>query len=172
MKKFYAIRLVTSNGWWTGNVFGDYLYMKKYDHRFEAEEVITHFPPGMVVEIVEIYESEQLSNQPESIKEYLATRVKDLYNDDIDFYDLPYELINYGHFNVRGWPQDEDSLDMENFEWLEITDDYIKIACGGDWQEPMIVTIELDRGMLVVTDTEYGFSEGLSEEEFNTILGL
>jgi hypothetical protein len=103
-----------------------------------------------------------------NVKDYL----KNLVENGIDFYDLPYEL------EVENWPdvEDEDgnkeSLDMENFEWLSIDDDQMVIACGGDWQDPQTLTIKMVNGELTVVETEDGFSSGISEEEFYAELGI
>jgi len=102
-----------------------------------------------------------------NVKDYL----KNLVENGIDFYDLPYEL------EVGNWPDVEDEgdnepLDMENFEWLSIDDDQMVVACGGDWQEPLTLTIKMVDGELTVVETEDGFSSGLSRDEFYAELGI
>lgn len=102
-----------------------------------------------------------------NIKNYL----KELVEDGVDFYDMPYEL------EVENWPiviydGEEESLDCENFEWISITDDEVVIACGGDWQEPLTLTIKVVDDKLTVVSTEEGFADGLSEDEFYEVLGI
>ncbi len=99
--------------------------------------------------------------------EYLKKIVKEIYkNEDEDFYGLPYFL------GIKNLPKDGDheEVDFENFNWLEITDDNIVVCCGGDWQEPLILSIELINGELVVVNSEEGFEDGLSEDDFNKLL--
>jgi hypothetical protein len=87
------------------------------------------------------------------------------------FYGLAYEIPG----DVTNWPQvkleDEDEtfnepLDTENFEWISISDDEMVIACGGDWQEPLTLTIKLVNGKLTVTNSTEGYGNGMSEEQF------
>jgi len=83
------------------------------------------------------------------------------------FYDLHYEVFD----DVVNWPQvdidDElEPLDMENFEWLSINDDEIIIACGGDWQEPLTLTIKVINGKLTVTNSREGFANGMYYDTF------
>jgi len=91
----------------------------------------------------------------------------------VEFSDLPYELIE----DVTNWPnvkiEDEgddevfeEPLDLENFEWVSISDDEFVIACGGDWQEPQTLTIKLINGKLTVTNSAEGFPDGMDEETF------
>ena len=120
-------------------------------------------------QIYKIFEEIQITN----IKSYLRTKLAQA---DNGFWDLPYEIVD----DVVNWPQismkdfsddpDEEAfdepLDTENFEWLSITDNEMKIACGGDWQEPLTLTIKLINGKLSVTHTEPGYEEGMDEETF------
>lgn len=99
------------------------------------------------------------------IKEYLANKVKEIYKKGEDFYNVHYYLP------IKNIPiVDDERLDMENFEWLEISDDKIVVCCGGDWQEPMTLTIKLDGDNLLVVDYKDGYIVGLSENEFNQLL--
>ena len=117
-----------------------------------------------------------------NLKSYLKEKVEELYEDGVEFYDLHYELFGE---QITNWPEiieedmeEEDvigkeSLDMENFEWLSIDDDELEICCGGDWQTPMKLTIQLDYDRLVVANTENDYFEnGLSKDEFNHILSI
>lgn len=127
-------------------------------------------------EIFRVYET-AASKTPNitSIKTFLKQKLEELG----DYWDLPYEV--FGDENVVNWPivrlEDEaghselEPLDMENFEWLSITDDEMKVVCGGDWQEPQILTIRLVNGRLTVINAIEGeYLEGMSEEEFLNII--
>lgn len=62
-------------------------------------------------------------------------------------------LVTYMLQNIPNWPQinmkeyfdDEEefyeSLDTENCEFVDFTEDTLTISCGGDWQEPQIVIV-------------------------------
>jgi hypothetical protein len=103
-----------------------------------------------------------------NIKNYLKEKI----DQGVDFWDLPYEI------EVNNWPNVDDDgyeepLDCENFEWLSIEDDELVISCGGDWQDPLTLTLKMnDNDELTVTKTEPGFSSGLSEEDFYEILEI
>lgn len=71
------------------------------------------------------------------------------------------------NLNVENWPNavtsfedsedDPDPLDLENFGFMEISDDKIIMWAGGDWQEPRKFTIELVDGKPTVTsDSDLG----------------
>ena len=117
-----------------------------------------------------IYSVEEGLQPITNIKEHIRT----LLNQGYGYYDLQYQLFN----DVDNWPiitlpdpyeEDniEEPLDMENFEWLSLTDNEIQIACGGDWQEPYTLVIQLINGRLTVVQTTPGYPEGMSEEEFH-----
>jgi hypothetical protein len=83
----------------------------------------------------------------------------------VDFNDINPELnFEFG--------DDEEPLDMENFEWLSVTDDELVVACGGDWQEPLKVTMKLIKGKLTVTKTEKvtDWQDGMSQEELTNAI--
>ena len=125
-----------------------------------------------------IYDIKEVKIPPTitTIKEYLRAKSAEVEN---PFYDLDYEAL--GEDNVVNWPIvkmkdfsddpedefEEEPLDMENFEWLSITDDEIVIACGGDWQEPQTLTIKIVNGKLTVTNAIHGeYREGMNEDQF------
>lgn len=60
----------------------------------------------------------------------------------------------------------DEPLDMENFEYISITDDELVICCGGDWQEHLTLTIKLINGKLTVVHTEEGYNHGMNEKTF------
>jgi len=103
-----------------------------------------------------------------TVKEYLKSKMVD----GIDFWDLPYEV--FGEGNIKNWPvvtdDDDEPLDMENFSFLSVSDTNVVISCGGDWQDPMTLTLCLKDDNLVVTEVNFGYTEGMDEEEFNNIV--
>lgn len=110
-----------------------------------------------------------------TLKSYMKSL---LINSPEEFWNMQYEI--FGSDNVVNWPKvlddpqdpssEKEDLDMENFEWLSLTDDELIIACGGDWQEPLTLTIRLIKGQLTVTNVTEGFEEGLGEEELLKII--
>ena len=123
-------------------------------------------------EIYRVYETAASKNPNiTSIKSFLKQKLQ-----EVDYFgSLSYEI--FGEENVVNWPivrlEDEaghsemEPLDMENFEWLSITDNEIKVCCGGDWQEPQTLTIVLVNGKLTVTNAIEGeYQEGMNEEQF------
>jgi hypothetical protein len=89
-------------------------------------------------------------------------------NDEIQISKLP-NIVN-------NWPSasDEDGevepADLENWEILEITENSVKVACGGDWQEPITFTLVADGDRLVAKDAHEGFEIGLGYKEILKIL--
>lgn len=134
---------------------------------------------GTIIKVLstetKIYKITEVPIGYQGIKGYLKAVID---KGDVDFSDLPYEI--FGENNVVNWPlvredpedhrSDNEPLDMENFEWLSITNDELTVACGGDWQEPMTLTIKLINGQLTVTNVVYGFAEGMDEEQMIKIL--
>jgi len=105
-----------------------------------------------------------------NIKEHLKEKYN---NGEWDFFDLPYvvcgdKVKNWPQLPEPDFPESLEYLDMENFEWMSISDDEMVVTCGGDWQNPKTLTIKIIDGKLTVTKsvdvTEY--KEGMSEEEF------
>lgn len=137
------------------------------------ENVVTGNMVNVQSSETEIFKVVEGSGKIDNIKSFLRKALTEM-----DFYELPYELL--GENNVVNWPQismkdfaddpEEESfdepLDMENFEWLSITDDEIVVACGGDWQEPLTLTIKLINGKLTVVKKEEGYEQGMDEETF------
>lgn len=132
---------------------------------------------GTIVNVIssetEIFKVVEGTPDITNIKSFLKKALEEM-----DFYELPYEL--FGEDNVVNWPQismkdfaddpDEEAveepLDMENFEWLSITDDTLVVACGGDWQEPLTLTIKIINGKLTVVSKVEGYEEGMDEKTF------
>jgi hypothetical protein len=157
---------------------------KRLSKKGSGDNVVREFQNSETGTVVIVYSSEsyifdvkEVKTPPTltTIKEYL--RVKSSEVED-PYYDLDYEAL--GPDNVVNWPivkiededfQEEEPLDMENFEWLSITDDELVICCGGDWQEPQTLTIKVVNGKLTVTNTIPGeYRNGLNEEQFKLAL--
>ena len=104
-----------------------------------------------------------------SLKEYLREKI--VFEDDEDG---PYIDLYHGYnFHPKNWPDvDGEPLDMENNEFISLTDTTLRMCFGGDWQEMMVVDIELVNGELTVTNVENctGDEVFLDEEEFIGLL--
>lgn len=62
-------------------------------------------------------------------------------------------------------------VDLENVELIELTDDYLVLSGGGDWQFPATIKIGVnDEGKLTVLDTQFfqDFQQG-SEDLMDTL---
>ena len=106
------------------------------------------------------------------IKSYLREKLSQVDG----WYELQYDAFDEN--NVVNWPEvklpdlegeDEtfyEPLDMENFEYISVTEDELVICCGGDWIEPLTLTINLINGKLTVTHMESGYQEGMDEKNF------
>lgn len=93
--------------------------------------------------------------------------------------DLTSQEINYENLTtIYNWPEitfydeeDEDNnnseaLDIENCSILSITDEYMEVIAGGDWQQPHIVRIEDINGELAVTSCKsHEFYSGMEYDE-------
>jgi len=120
-----------------------------------------------------------------NIKEKLQELIQESYFD-------PYEIFNpYNAKNIKNWPtiplyMDYDEhgipipeddpelelLDLENWKITEIGDKNITMKCGGDWQQPHEVKIELNSDdELEVISCQPSDFEG-PELDMNEILGL
>ena len=127
-------------------------------------------------------------------KEFIREKVQEMYDEGYEFYDIHHNL--FGEDNVENWPvsasddgwrddgddgdnytydysESTEPQDMENFEWLEINEDDVVVCCGGDWQEPIKITMTFDGKKLIVVEQEDGvYEEGMEEKEFNETLGV
>lgn len=78
-----------------------------------------------------------------------------------------YEIINLDVFDIlyiistlEGFPQQEndgqlEELDLENYGFMEISDNKIVFYAGGDWQRPMEIVVELiDKTVLITSAKE------------------
>lgn len=139
-----------------------------------TETVITRVYKGRPVDKTPPEPVLNLTGERQSIKDILRRAVA---NNPNRFHELAYEL--FGEDKVVNWPivtlpryegddgeEDREPLDMENFEWISVTNTELVIACGGDWQEPYTLTIRLVNGRLTVVNSEPGYPEGMDYEEF------
>lgn len=108
-----------------------------------------------------------------SLKECLREMLFNADLDELNMYDL----------EANNWPQvkeDEDSeyedseydvpLGMENHEVVELTETKLRISCGDDSQEPLILDLELVDGELTVTKSVEGYMPGMSLSKFKEML--
>jgi hypothetical protein len=87
-----------------------------------------------------------------------------------DMYELPNIVVNWPQV-VSSYGEDEEELDVESWEILSLDEDRMIICAGGDWQQPLTLTIELfNDELLQVVNSENGYEEGLSNEEILKIL--
>lgn len=110
----------------------------------------------------------------------MIEKLKEIYKDE-DYFD-PYLLES----EIENWPEipepsddDDDTdnddvdviyikneeqffepIDVENFMVTELGDDYLVIKCGGDWQDPYEVRIEISNDNLTVVSYELTYFEG------------
>lgn len=68
--------------------------------------------------------------------------------------------------------EDDEDLDFENFAFSEVTDDVITFSAGGDWQEPLIITLKYDQATdkIYVAEHEEGYEDNYTIK-FNEIMG-
>lgn len=67
-----------------------------------------------------------------------------------DLFDILFAVTSLPDFPVD---EDNEPYDLENYGFMQITDTKIVFYCGGDWQSPMEVTIELVGNMPKITST-------------------
>jgi len=63
--------------------------------------------------------------------------------------------------------------DCENFVLVSLTDDKFVMLAGGDWQDPVVMTVELVDDKLTVTSSEIlhdEYRESMDDEEFVKLL--
>jgi len=83
------------------------------------------------------------------------------------------EFDVYELTNTKGWPdiqcdfsEDDgpyyESLDVENWQITEVNEDTFTIMAGGDWQDPLAVTIKINE-----TLTDYNQLEVISTKPCN-----
>lgn len=67
----------------------------------------------------------------------------------------------FGRVDIDGWPKtkndysdDMDPVDLENLEIIELDSDKMVIICGGDYQEPLKLTIKVDENGVYVDEYE------------------
>ena len=76
--------------------------------------------------------------------------------------------------DIIDWPkdEDEDDIDLENFEVISYTDNILKILAGGDWQESYEIDIRFDNGVFYVINSKIceEYYSGLDDEELYELL--
>lgn len=128
-------------------------------------------------------EEKKLSPFLKKIKEALVNFDKISYNclDTWNFVDYIKPLPKIKYKEGGGSPDDdkdennivEETIDFENFEFLELTKDKLVFEAGGDWQYPYTVTVKLVNGKLKITDYKpYKRTKELSSREVLKILGI
>lgn len=67
---------------------------------------------------------------------------------------------------------EEEDLDFENFSIVTASKDEIVFCAGGDWQEPLIITLKVNEaGEVYVAEHKEGFHpDGMHDEEFNKLI--
>lgn len=99
--------------------------------------------------------------------------VKYEYENEFDPFILQEEVKNWPLVEEMEWDDDEEEevgtgsfeqLDLENWYITELGNDYFVIYCGGDWQDPRKVIVELKDGELKVKSCEIATDWGRSEE--------
>ncbi len=86
---------------------------------------------------------------------------------DLDIYELGEVVINWP---TVGEGDEEEGVDLENWEIISLTDKEMVMTAGGDWQEPIIFTLVPEDGKLRVKDVTVGFKDGLSHKKIIEIL--
>lgn len=131
-----------------------------------------HFgePEELLKELRELIKKEftvesQIHTTSRSLKKLVLGRIwPDQEDTDLEIYEL----------NASNWPNDEDDepIDLENHEILEITDDYLILIAGGDWQQPCKMKIQLVDGDLQVTEStqDFEWQDGLTNEQIINLL--
>lgn len=80
----------------------------------------------------------------------IVEKIKEICPEGFDAYEFVSEVYNWPLI-----PEDEDDtlewLDVENFFIKELEEDYMIVICGGDWQTPYEVKVELLDDNLTVT---------------------
>jgi hypothetical protein len=108
-------------------------------------------------------------------------RYCDPIHDDNDgvFETLNWFLFFISNKKISDWVviEDEDGeieeLELENFEILEITNEYFIFCGGGDWQEPHKVKMTYkENNVYYMEDLGEDYKKGLSPKEFCEKLGL
>ena len=126
----------------------------------------------MIEKLKEIYKDEDYFDPyllESEIENWPETRVllpepsdddDDTDNDDVD--------VIY----IKNEEQFFEPIDVENFMVTELGDDYLVIKCGGDWQEPYEIRIEILNDNLTVVSYELTDFGDADEIDMNEVLEL
>lgn len=99
-----------------------------------------------------------------TVKELLKSTIIIDYDGEleIDIYKIDIKIPL--HINING-------IELENYSIPLIDDNKMILCCGGDWEEPIKLTIEVVNDMLTVISFENNvFEDGYSTEELLEIL--
>lgn len=92
-------------------------------------------------------------------------------NDDgekfIDIYEIDLDIAP----TISREPEDGiEGIELENWSIVSVDDAKMVMCCGGDWEDPYRLNIDLINNRLVVTSFTREFEEGMSEEELLELL--
>lgn len=65
-----------------------------------------------------------------------------------DLFDILFATSHLNNFPIN---ENDDPYELENYGFMEITDNKIIFYCGNDWQPPVEVTVELIGNKPVIT---------------------
>lgn len=95
-------------------------------------------------------------------------------DEDILIYDLPDLVVNWPDVEVEDSGEtDLEPLDLENWEILSLDESSMVMCAGGDWQEPLKMTlVPTEDGKLKVIDIVHDFydASGIEWEKLIEIL--
>jgi len=93
---------------------------------------------------------------------------------DGDYYGTFLDVLNNVELpkpKTEDGEEDDEDLDFENFGFSNVEDDEITFSAGGDWQEPLVITIKYDEKKDKIYVASY--SEGYEDDytiKFNEIM--
>jgi len=67
-----------------------------------------------------------------------------------DVFDILFAVTNLPNFPID---EDGELLELENYGVMGVTDTKLVFYCGGDWQTPTEIVVELVNGMPTITDS-------------------
>lgn len=86
------------------------------------------------------------------LSDLLIAYSRSLFKLNVLTFDLFDILFAISH--LKGFPMDENGepYDLENYGFVEITEDKIVFYCHGDWQSPVEITVEIVGAMPTITN--------------------
>lgn len=121
-------------------------------------ELLTKLPDFIEDDEINLYALASVDNWPSFSEDIYKNALND---DALD--DDTKSVITYSDWF-------DEPVDLENVELLEVTDDYLIINGGGDWQFPSRITIGVKDDKLTVLETKFfqTYEEG-SEEVYQLL---